>query len=134
MRLVLQRDLEGPSSTMGMLFVDDATDRFCFTLEPGPNAKDHPPIPVGGPYDVTIEYSPKFQRDMPHVLGTGRIGILIHPGNWATDTLGCILVGREREPGKQQIDHSVPAYESLFALIKAALERGEKVTLEVRIA
>ena len=53
-----------------------------------------------GKYIVTMDYSPKYKRAMPHVVNVkGFSGIRIHSGNTAKDSLGCILLGKNDKPG-----------------------------------
>ena len=75
--------------TFGVMFFNN---RFqCFTLEPTDKM-----IP-SGEYDAELYMSPKAKRvvvllkDVP-----GRSEIEIHPGNFYTDSLGCIFVGDGR--------------------------------------
>jgi hypothetical protein len=50
-------------------------------------------IPAGS-YVVTVEPSPRFQKDLPKINNVpGFEGVLIHGGNSALDSHGCILVG-----------------------------------------
>lgn len=56
-------------------------------------------------------------------------GIMIHPGNTAKDTLGCILVGENKEKGK--LLNSRKASDKLNEMIKEALDRKEQVWIEV---
>ena len=57
-------------------------------------------------------------------------GVLIHPGNTAADTDGCILVGNNREKGK--VLDSQKRYRQLMDeyLIPAA-RAGEEITIEI---
>ena len=80
------------------LLGEDDKDLFqCSSLEN--LSKAIPP----GEYTVKNLYSPKFGRMMLRLVNVpDRSGILIHQGNYAKDSLGCILVGfkpaRTREP------------------------------------
>ena len=57
-------------------------------------------IPTGI-YPVTITYSPKFKKNLPLLLNVkGYEGVRIHQGNTDKDTLGCILVGQNKQVGK----------------------------------
>lgn len=76
--------------TIGKLYISG--EFVCDTLEPA-KVGSHPCIPVGS-YSVVLAHSPKFGKLMPRLLNVPkRDGILIHVGNSANDTSGCILVG-----------------------------------------
>ena len=102
MKLKLERLYLKPDYTIGKLYIDGKY--FCDTLEdqvrdlakerkiPGRTA-----IPAGV-YEVIVNISPRFRRKLPRLLDVpGFDGILIHRGNTAEDTSGCILVGENRE-------------------------------------
>lgn len=56
-------------------------------------------IPTGT-YEVRVTWSPKFQRNLPLLLGVPHFeGIRIHRGNLPKNTLGCILVGENKVKG-----------------------------------
>ena len=96
---------------MGELLINNT--HCCYTLEP------QNPIPAGT-YDLDIQFSPRFNRLMPHVLNvTGHSGILIHWGNWAKDTEDCLLVGETE--GTDFIGHSVDEFNVLFQIIQDAV-------------
>lgn len=105
----------------------------CFTLEdvvrdakiPGETA-----IPAGT-YEIALHVSPHFAgRTFPILNGVpGFEGVLIHSGNIAADTRGCILVGDIL--GLDRVAQSRVAYDRLFPKIKAALDNLEPVTIEV---
>lgn len=136
MKLILVRDEFTPQSTIGKLSVNGAY--FCETIEDcdryleagGAKIPGETAIPRGT-YEVTIDFSTRFGKDMPHVLNVPQFdGIRIHPGNSAHDTEGCVLVGLRRGP--DYVYQSVAAFNPLYAKLDAAVEAGEKVTLEVR--
>lgn len=115
---------------------------FCCTLEdryrPPPEAKvpRETCIPIGT-YRVTVDHSPRFGVDMPHVLDVpGFQGIRIHPGNKAADTEGCILVGLDKddESPEPRILKSQLAYKALFSILEAAVKRQEPIVLDVELA
>jgi hypothetical protein len=60
-------------------------------------------IPAGT-YVLTVEPSPRFGRDLPRLQNVpGFDGVLIHGGNTALDSHGCVLVAANRlGPGKIQ--------------------------------
>lgn len=59
-----------------------------------------------GTYGIEFRMSSKFSskfnnRPMPYITGCStHTGVMIHWGNTAKDTLGCILVGENKEKGK----------------------------------
>jgi hypothetical protein len=67
---------------------------ICFTLELPwrDNKKNSSCIPLGT-YDVVPHVSPKFGKTLLLLDVPDRSEILIHAGNTAKDTRGCILVG-----------------------------------------
>lgn len=122
-KLKLVRDIFVPPATLGILYADG--DFVCFTLE----GTDRRLIPRGI-YKVLVDFSPRFKRQMPHVLDVpGFSGIRIHTGNTAEDTEGCILVGVSR--GETAVYKSVAAYTDLYARINKAQGEGKQITLEV---
>ena len=56
-------------------------------------------------------------------------GILIHPGNTAKDSLGCILVGKNTSKG--MLSESRYTSDKLNELIDAAQRKGEEITIEI---
>lgn len=57
-------------------------------------------IPTGI-YRVSISYSPRFKRSLPMIHDVpGYVGIRIHSGNTERDSLGCVIVGENKEKGK----------------------------------
>lgn len=63
---------------------------------------------------------------LPRLCNTpGYQGVLIHCGNTAKDTEGCILVGENKEKGK--VLNSTATFRKLYPILKAADERGEQI-------
>ena len=113
------------NSTIGELWMDDAFQ--CFTLERTSRKRlDNPsykPCVPSGTYEVIVNFSDHFQRDLPLLLKVpGYEGIRIHPGNTAKDTEGCLLVGVSR--GDDFVRDSRIAFDAIFEKIKQKLALG----------
>jgi hypothetical protein len=126
------REQYRPESTIGRLFVDGHFE--CYTLEDGIRTNKvygRTAIPAGR-YTVEINYSPAFKKPLPILRNVPKFeGVRIHPGNTPENTLGCILVGRNWQPGAEQIAASRVAFGPLMTKIQAALQRGEQVLLRI---
>lgn len=129
----------GPTATIGKLYIDG--DYQCLTLEDEfrelfgvpveqwkiPNCTA---IPMGT-YEVLMQYSPHFGREMPHLQNVpGFTYIMLHWGNRPDDTDGCILVGIEAA-GEHFITSSRFAFDNLMLKLQPAFTSGEKVTIEI---
>jgi len=140
MELKLQRIALRDTYTIGKLFVDG--EFFCHTLEDKVRDlnKDgdlddqgegkvygETAIPYGK-YRVTMDYSPRFKKVLPRLHGVKHFeGILIHPGNTAADSHGCILLGWNDQIGR--VSNSRAWFEKLFNAMK---ESGQKeFTIEI---
>ena len=79
--------------TFGRLYVPVGDSFVTFqTLEPSK------PIINPGTYTLTYTYSVKFGRKLPLINNVvGHSGVRIHSGNTVSDTIGCILIGSDRE-------------------------------------
>lgn len=83
-----------------------------------------------GFYEIKMDYSPKYKKNMPHVLDVPQFeGIRIHPGNKPDDTEGCLIPGLSYKD--DWVRDSQKAYEKLLSMMLNAWEAGEKVTLEI---
>lgn len=83
-----------------------------------------------GKYKVVYNYSPKFGRNLPRLLDVPHFeGILIHPGNTAKDSFGCIFVGKNTSKG--MLSESRYTSDKLNEIIDAAQKRGEEITIEI---
>lgn len=125
MKLTLIREVFTELSTIGSLYVGDKF--FCYTLEDkdrGLKSSDLLPLIVAkkiygktaipkGTYKLTLTQSPRFGRVLPRLHGVkGFNGVLIHRGNTAEHTLGCILVGFQK--GLNSIHDSTKAETNLI--------------------
>lgn len=83
-----------------------------------------------GKYKVIYNWSPKFGRNLPRLLDVPHFeGILIHSGNTAKDSAGCILVGKNTSKGI--LSESRYTSDKLNEIIDAAQKRGEEITIEI---
>ena len=141
MKLRLERRWPKATYTVGRLYVDG--ELFCNTLEDkvadvnkngrfdGTERKVYGETAIPyGTYKVFYGWSPRFGRTLPRLLNvTAFEGILIHPGNTAKDSAGCILVGLNTKPG--ELTQSRYYSDELNKLIDAAQRRGEPITIEI---
>lgn len=79
-----------------------------------------------GIYSVILNVSPSKGRLLPRLLDVpGFDGILIHRGNTADDSSGCIIVGENKVPGK--VINSTGYEDKLVEILK----RESRITIEV---
>lgn len=155
MKLTVKRIYNCPTYCIGRLYVNGVYQ--CDTLEdcdrglkktwlvsqikamkvPGATA-----IPKGT-YPITLKVqSPKFASAkyknqygfcngyLPRLLGVpGFDGVLIHIGNTAKDTEGCLLTGKNTVKGK--VTDSTNTFRKLYKLIEAADKRGETISITI---
>ena len=141
MELTLKRIARREKYTIGRLYIDGKY--FCDTIEDkdrglsqklpvavNKNLKRRgvTAIPVGR-YRVTLDVaSPKFSKKTAYQFCGGRLprlvnvpafdGVLIHIGNTANDTEGCILVGKNTQVGK--VLQSTVTFRALYEVLKKA--------------
>ena len=141
MELLLKRIALRPNYTIGRLYIDG--DYFCDTLEDKvrDTNKDGDLLDDGeekvyaetaipyGTYNVTLNIQSQKYRTrkqyrfckgfLPRLLNVPHFdGILIHIGNTATDSAGCILVGDNRIVGK--LVNSTATFARLYNRLKTA--------------
>lgn len=133
MELLLKRIFRGDKYTIGRLYIDG--NYYCDVLEDTDRGLSNDmseeeikrikiygrtAIPKGT-YKVEVTYSPKFKRYLPILLNVkGYTGIRIHSGNSHEDTLGCLLVGFNKEKGK--VLNSRVTSDKLTALLRNCKE------------
>lgn len=140
MELLLKRRYRNDKYTIGDLYIDgvlfsnvlEDTDRGLtddMTEEQIKKIKVYgkTAIPTGR-YKVEVTYSPKFKRYLPILLNTkGFTSIRIHSGNTPEDTLGCLLIGFNKEKGK--VLNSRVTSDKLTALLRNC-EEEIHITIE----
>lgn len=149
MKLTLKRIAKKSSYTIGKLYIDGVYE--CDTLEDTDRGltQDMPLSEIkktkikgvtaipSGTYDITLNVvSPKFSKrsqyksiggKLPRLLNVpGYEGVLIHIGNTAQDSEGCILVGQNSVVGK--VLNSTATFNTLYEKLKAA---EDKITIEI---
>ena len=139
MKLELRRMEFGTAYTIGRLYIDGAFQ--CYTLEDKVREVDGQPVQVWkvptktaipkGTYKLIIDFSNRFQKDMPHILDVpGFEGIRIHSGNTSEDTEGCIIVGNAWN-GSNFVSNSKIAFNALFSKLQAAKVMNVPMTIVV---
>lgn len=127
MNLLVTRQTFTELSTMGELAIDGAF--FGHTLEPPKRETKPCAIPLGT-YDVSIRWSERHQRLIPHVENVpGFSQIEIHIGNFPHDTEGCLLIGNVVSSTPDQILGSKIAFDCLFRLLTDSKEKNEPITI-----
>ena len=141
MNITLNRIARKAKYTIGKLYIND--QYFCDTLEDtdrgltqsmteqqigSKKVYGETAIPTGT-YRIIISYSNKFKKQMPLLLNVpGFAGIRIHSGNTEKDSLGCILVGKNKSVGK--VLESRDTYSKLFSILQ---EANKKETIKITI-
>ena len=152
MKLKVDRRYKGTEYTIGRLYVNGSY--FCDTLEDtdrGVNSIMSPSditkkkiegktaIPTGT-YNVDMNtVSPKFKDrswakpyggKIPRLLVVpGFDGVLIHPGNTASDTSGCILIGKNTTVGR--VTDSTATFHNLMKKLLEAKTKGESISITI---
>ena len=153
MKLKLVRKWKKEGYTIGQLYVDDIffsntiedkdrglnqnmpKEKILFMKKPGITA-----IPTGT-YEIVLNVqSSKYKKSktmmqfcqayMPRLLNVpGYDGVLIHPGNSASDTEGCIIPGKNDKVG--WVSNSTKYFKELYNKMKIANKKGENITIEI---
>lgn len=129
MKIKLYRLRETNNATIGMLFIDGIY--FCDTLEDKIRDEKimHETCIDAGIYQVIINYSQRFKRQMPLLVDVPKfVGIRIHSGNTIANTSGCILLGDAS--CKDFITRSKLMFDLFFVLLNRDLKKG-KCSIEI---
>ena len=152
MKLLLKRIAKKDNYTIGNLYIDNVF--FCNTLEDkdrglhetqslleiqSKKVYGQTAIPYGT-YKIDMNtVSPKFKDrswakfcggKLPRLIDVkGYEGVLIHVGNKAEDTLGCILVGENKIKG--QVVNSTATFQELYSVMLKAKLLGEELSLTI---
>lgn len=157
MKLELKRIARKATYTIGRLYING--ERFCDTVEDKDRDLNRngvfdngekkvyaeTAIP-NGTYEITMKVqSPKFSQRkeynwwkvngrygyLPRLLNVPHFeGILIHAGQSARSSAGCVIVGYNTIVG--QVTDSMNVCKKLYPILQAASDRGEKITIEVK--
>lgn len=152
MKLELKRRFKGPKYTIGSLFINGVYE--CDTIEDvdrgltdsmsveeikAKKVYGETAIPTGT-YKIDMNtVSPKFKDrswakfcggKLPRLLDVkGYEGVLIHVGNKAENSLGCILVGDNKIKG--QVINSTATFQELYGELLKAKVKGEEITINI---
>lgn len=152
MEIKVKRIAKKEAYTIGKMYIDGAY--VCDTLEDkdrgltstmsvaqicGVKVHGETAIPTGR-YLVDMKtVSPRFGGRAQYQFCKGRLprlcntpgyqGVLIHIGNTAKDTEGCILVGENK--AVEQVLNSTATFRKLYPILKAADERGERIWITI---
>lgn len=86
-------------------------------------------IPTGR-YRIIIDYSNKFQKNLIRILNVrGFDGIRLHSLNEASQSLGCIGVGKKMSDG--WIGESRKTYAIVHSIVEKAIKNNESVYLTI---
>lgn len=152
MEIKVKRKWKKEAYTIGKMYING--EYICDTLEDkdrgltsnmsvaqicGVKVHGETAIPTGR-YLVDMKtVSPRFGGRAQYQFCKGRLprlcntpgyqGVLIHIGNTAKDTEGCILVGENKAVG--QVLNSTATFRRLYPILKAADERGEQIYITI---
>ena len=153
MELELKRIARRDTYTIGRLYIDGKY--FCDTIEDKDRGlRQDLPVSVNqarkvrgqtaiptGRYRVTLGVkSPKYSKKKQYAACNGYVprlinvpafdGILIHIGNTAADSEGCILVGRNKKVG--MVLESTNTFWQLYDRLQTADRKGETIYITVK--
>lgn len=155
MKILVDRKWKKDTYTIGKLYLDGSP--FCETLEDKDRGLRNnmvidqikvlkkagiTAIPTGT-YNVRMDVvSPKYSSKdwfvkncngarMPRLDNVpGYAGVLIHPGNTAEETEGCLLVGQNKVKGK--VINSRETFLKLYDKLYSAYKKSEKIEITIK--
>lgn len=155
MRILIDRKWKKPTYTIGNLYIDGKL--FCNTIEdkdrglnqsmPLPTierlkVKNETAIPTGN-YNILMNIvSPKYSTKLWYIQNChgarvpridnvkGFSGVLIHTGNTAQDSSGCVIVGKNTKVG--MVTNSKETFLSLYNKMYEAYKKGETILLTIK--
>jgi hypothetical protein len=137
MKIRVERFEFGKDYTLSRVYLDGKFE--CYAIEDEireVKVKGETAVPYGK-YEVGMRYSPKFTprtgHDMIWVKNVPNFQwILIHTGNTEKDTDGCLIVGTKVGylNGVRAVLASKIAYDKFYPQVLAAMDAGQKVTIE----
>lgn len=155
MKLEIERRWKKPAYTIGRLYING--QRFCDTIEDKDRGlsqsmpvstierlkiKNETAIPTGT-YNILMDIvSPKYSSKSWYIQNChgarvprlddvrGFSGVLIHTGNTAKDSAGCIIVGKNTKVG--MVTNSKETFLALYNKMYEAYKKGETIVLTIR--
>jgi len=145
MQTFLLRYKSNDTATLGKFYIEK--DFQCYILEDPyrpVKIKHKTRIPEGNYeiilrkygrfHNIFLKRYPEFHIGMLEIKDVPNFtDILIHPGNSAEDTSGCLLTGNLVDEEKMFIrpGTSIPAYEKIYKKLSKVLKEGEKVFIKI---
>lgn len=134
LNLAVKRRWFAETYTIGSFFVDGI--KLCDTIEDKyrdlskyKKVWGETAIP-NGIYRVILAFSNKFKRILPRLQAVPHFeGILIHRGNTAKDSAGCIIVGENKAKGK--VISSIKYELEIVELCDKAIKDGKEIFITI---
>lgn len=144
MEIIVRRLYKKEDYTIGKLYINGVYE--CDTLEDKVRDFNNEQKVYGrtaipyGKYEVTLNVqSPKYANKSSYIWCGGYLprlinvphfdGILIHSGNTAEHSSGCILVGENKVKG--MVLYSMETLKRIYAKLKSASNRGEQIWITI---
>lgn len=126
-RLTLKRNTFSDISTISDLFLP-TEEKFCLILEDTIRRVkvDHKTAIPAGVYEIAVKHSNRYNRPMPYLLDVPYYtAIMIHWGNTAEDSSGCLITGALGSAMQDFVGRSKETFEKLFTEIDKYLSHGK---------